>query len=269
MGYFTVCKYNENLYQIKDALGSLITLVIGEEKVLVFDTGYGIGDLKKEISKITSKPLIVFNSHGHMDHCCGNYQFDKVYIHNKDLELCKKHNSNPWRFRNINSAKNLKVLPADFNEDIYMSQTEGTLDFINYGDKINLGNLELEVINMEGHTAGSIGLYIKAWKLMLVSDATCPFIWIFLEESTTVSIYLKMLERVLKLDFDNFLVGHGVRMFPKQKMVDFYEVAKNIDLERSTKVSFANFENLNSYCYTEGVMYNQDHCGIVFDPEKL
>ena len=34
---------------------------------------------------------------------------------------------------------------------------------------------------MEGHTTGSIGLYIKDWKLMLVSDATCPFIWIFLE----------------------------------------------------------------------------------------
>ena len=102
MGYFTVFKYNENLYQIKDALGSLITLVIGEEKALVFDTGYGIGDLNKEIKQITSKPLIVVNSHGHMDHSCGNYQFDKVFIDKRDLELVKKHNSKPWRIRNIN-----------------------------------------------------------------------------------------------------------------------------------------------------------------------
>ena len=35
------------------------------------------------------------------------------------------------------------------------------------------------------------------------------------------------------------------------------------------KVSFPNFDNANSYCYTKGVMYNQDHCGIVFDPNKL
>ena len=89
MGYFTVYKYNENLYQIKDALGSLITLVIGEEKALVFDTGYGIGDLKKQVEEITNKPLIVVNSHGHMDHSCGNYQFEKVYIDKRDLELEK------------------------------------------------------------------------------------------------------------------------------------------------------------------------------------
>ena len=269
MGYFTVYKYNENLYQIKDALGSLITLVIGSEKALVFDTGYGIGDLKKEISEITNKPLIVVNSHGHMDHSCGNYQFDKVYIDKRDLELCKKHNSVPWRIRNINSAKRMNVLPENFDEQLYISQNEGNLDFINIGDKIDLGNLQLEVVNMEGHTTGSIGLYINDWKLMLVSDATCPFIWIFLEESTTVSVYVKMLEEVLKFDFDNFLVGHGARMFPRQKMIDFYEVAKNINLEESVKVSFPNFDNANSYCYTKGVMYNQDHCGIVFDPNKL
>lgn len=269
MGYFTVFKYNENLYQIKDALGSLITLVIGEEKALVFDTGYGIGDLNKEIKQITSKPLIVVNSHGHMDHSCGNYQFDKVFIDKRDLELVKKHNSKPWRIRNINSAKNIKALPENFDEETYISKNEGNLDFINIGDVIDLGNLKLEVIDMEGHTTGSIGLYIKDWKLMLVSDATCPFIWIFLEESSPVSVYLKKLEEVLKLDFDNFLVGHGARMFPRQKMIDFYEVAKNIDLQKSVKVTFPNFDNANSYCYTEGVMYNQDHCGIVFDPNKL
>ena len=122
---------------------------------------------------------------------------------------------------------------------------------------------------MNGHTTGSIGLYIKQWNLMLVSDATCPFVWMFLEESTTVSEYIKMLEEVLKLEFDNFLVGHGARMFPRSKMIDFLNVAKEIDLDKSVKVSFQNFEQLNSYCYTEGEMYNQDQCGIVFDPNKL
>jgi hypothetical protein len=58
-------------------------------------------------------------------------------------------------------------------------------------------------------------------------------------------------------------------MFPRSKMIDFLNVAKEIDLEKSVKVSFQNFEQLNSYCYTEGEMYNQDQCGIVFDPNKL
>ena len=58
---------------------------------------------------------------------------------------------------------------------------------------------------MEGHTKGSIGAYIKEEKILVVTDATCPFVWLFLEESTTVDIYIKMLERVLKLDFDYVL----------------------------------------------------------------
>ena len=66
MGYFDVTKYNDNLYQFKDKLGVLVTLVIGTEKALVLDTAYGIGNLKKEIREITDKPLVVVNSHGHM-----------------------------------------------------------------------------------------------------------------------------------------------------------------------------------------------------------
>ncbi len=267
--YFDVVKYNDNLYQIKDALGVLTTLVIGENKALLFDTGYGIGNLFEEVKKITNKELVVVNSHGHMDHSSGNYQFDKVYIHKKDIELCKLHNSKTWRENNITSAKRANVLPTDFDITKYLNQNEGNLDTIEYGDIFDLGGVTLEVYNMEGHTQGSIGLYIKEWKLMLVSDATCPFVWLFLKESTPLHVYTKMLNNILKLDFDNFLVGHGARMFAKSKMIDFYNIAVNVDLEKAVKVSFNNFNDLEPYCYTLGKMYDQNDCGIVFDKNKL
>lgn len=269
MSYFKVHKYNENLYQLQDALGVLVTLVIGKEKALLLDTAYGIGNLKEAVEAITTKPLIVINSHGHMDHCCGNYQFPKVYINEKDYDLCKEHNGVFRRKKNIEAAKKNNCLPNDFDEQKYLHESYGNIEFINVDEEIDLGGISLKVVAMPGHTQGSIGLYIKEWRLLLVSDATCPFVWLFLEESTTVSEYVEMLERILQLDFENFLVGHGARMFPKSKMNDFYDVAKNIDLEKSVKVSFPNFENLNSYCYTTGVMYNQNDCGIVFDPNKL
>ena len=79
MNYFDVVKYDDSLYQIKDKLGVLTTLVIGSKKAILFDTGYGFGDLKKEVEKITNKELMVICSHGHMDHTAGNYQFDEVY----------------------------------------------------------------------------------------------------------------------------------------------------------------------------------------------
>lgn len=269
MGYFDIIKYNDNLYQIRDALGVLSTLVIGKEKALLLDTGYGIGNLYEEVKKITIKPLIVINSHGHMDHSCGNYLFKEVWINKKDYRLLEEHNSKEWRENNIVRAKKMNVLPSCFKEDEYLNAGCGNILFLKEQQTFDLGSLECEVIAMEGHTQGSIGIYIKAWSLLLVGDATCPFVWLFLDESTTVSQYTKMLERVLKIPFTSFLVGHGARMFPKSKMEQFLNIASTIDISKAVKVSFEQFEHLNSYCYTLGQMYDQNDCGIIFNPNKM
>lgn len=268
MKYFRTVKYNDNLYQFADPLGVLATLVIGEEKALLLDTCYGIGNLKEEVRKITQKELIVINSHGHMDHSGGNYQFDEVLIHKDDYELLKKHNSLPWRERNIRNFKNLN-LDYHINEIEYLNQREGNIKFLNYFDEFDLGNLKIKILPLPGHTKGSIAIYLQPMKLMLVSDGTCPFVWMFLEESTTVTEYINGLEKLLEYDFDKFLVGHGARILERPRMVSFLNIAKEIDLEKSVKVSFNNFDNLNSYCYTHDKMYDQNGCGIVFDPNKL
>ena len=269
MSYFDVVKYNDNLYQIKDSLGVLSTLVIGTNKALLFDTCYGIASIKEVVQSITLKPLVVVNSHGHMDHTGGNYEFPEVYIHEKDYELLKKHNSEKWRMRNITSCERMNILPENFNKEEYIKLKEGNVKFLNIHDIFDLGDVTCEVLPLYGHTQGSIALYLKEWKLMLVSDGTCPFIWIFLEESTTVSEYIKNLKNILKYDFDNFLVGHGARILPKSRMESFLKIAEEIDLSKSVKVSFNNFDNLNSYCFTHDKMYDQNGCGIVFDPNKL
>ena len=268
--YFTTFKINDHIYQIKEKMGVLATLVIGREKAMLIDTGYGIYNLKEYISNITNLPLIVIASHGHMDHTGGNYLFDEIYIHKKDIELCQKHNSIDRRTRNINAAIALNCLPDNFNKDKYLQQGSGNLKTVEYGAIFDLGGITIEVINMEGHTAGSIGLYIKEDNYLVVTDATCPFIWIFLEESLSVATYIKMLENVLTLPFTDILVGHGKgALMKRERVLEFLKVAKEIDMNKAVKVSFQNFENANSYCYTEGIMYNQDHSGIVFDPNKL
>lgn len=270
MEYFTTFKINNHIYQIKDAMNVLSTLIIGKEKAMVIDTGYGIYNLKAYIEKITSLPLIVVDSHGHMDHTGGNYLFDKVYINKKDYDLCKKHNSYDWRLNNLLTAQKLKLIDTTYDMDYYLKQREGNLVFFNDNQLFDLGGLQVKVINMEGHTTGSVGFLIIEDKILVSSDASCPFIWIFLPESTDVETYIKMLKRTLKYDFDSFLVGHGAgKLLPKTRMEDFLKVACDIDLDKSVKVSFNHFENANSYCYTKGTMYNQDDAGIVFDPNRL
>ena len=267
MEYFGIQKYSDSLYQFKDPMGVLATLVIGNNKALLFDTCYGIGDLNKALKGITDKDVIVVNSHGHMDHTGGNYQFNEVWIHKDDIDLCKYHNSLEYRKRNLKNAKD--KIPNGFDEEEYLKKNEGNLKVIDLPKTFDLGGITLGVIEVPGHTKGSIALYSKELRLMLVSDASCPFVWLFLKESLPVSVYIKSVEKILSYDFDNFLVGHGARLLPRSRMDEFLQVAKEIDLDKSIKVSFGGFDNLNSYVYTKYKLYDQDGAGVVFDPDKL
>lgn len=270
MDYFTNYQINDHIWQIKDPMGVLTTLIVGNERALLIDTAYGIGDLKSYLQKFTILPLIVVNSHGHMDHSCGNYQFEKIYISKKDKNLCKVHNSTTRRMKNIKNALKNNLIDETYNIEKYLNQGTGNLVNLEENTCFNLGGLTIKAINMEGHTAGSLGFLIEEDKILVTSDAACPFVWLFLEESTTVTTYIKMLERIIKLDFNGILLGHGVgNLLDKSRLIEFLEIAKNIDLKESIKVTFNDFENYNSYCYTKYKLYDQNGAGIVFDPNKI
>ena len=74
--YYNVTELRKNVYRIDSAEQVFMDLFVGTEKALLWDTGYGYGNLKEIIREITDLPLIIVNSHGHLDHSCGNYQFE-------------------------------------------------------------------------------------------------------------------------------------------------------------------------------------------------
>ena len=49
-----------------------IYLLEGKEKAMLIDTGWGAGNLRACVEKLTDKPLIVVNTHFHPDHSAGN-----------------------------------------------------------------------------------------------------------------------------------------------------------------------------------------------------
>ena len=46
---FITYKINDQIYQIKDPMGVLTTLIIGKNNAMLIDTGYGIFNLKEYI----------------------------------------------------------------------------------------------------------------------------------------------------------------------------------------------------------------------------
>lgn len=55
-------------------------LLEGNEKAMLIDTGWGAGNLRACVEKLTDKPLIVVNTHFHPDHSAGNGEFEEVFL---------------------------------------------------------------------------------------------------------------------------------------------------------------------------------------------
>lgn len=273
MNYYTVTKINDNIYQFNDKLSVLSTLVIGKDKALLFDTTYGIGNLKEEVEKVTTKPLVVVNSHGHMDHACGNFQFNEVYIDKEDLDLIQSHTNENYRQRNLESAKQRGVLPNQFDEESYLKERTGKLVLLNENHIFDLGDLTLEVVKIPGHTKGSIALFIKELKIMLVSDGACPYVWMFLNESATLNDYLNSLNKLLEYDFESFLLGHGAGLMERKFMYRLKAITEevlsgNVD-DKFEEYIAPGFEIEGTVSYCEGRPYEAGKCGIIFNKYKI
>lgn len=213
-----------DVYRFENS-GVHMDLIVGSHHALVWDTGYGFDDLHALVRKITDLPLYVVNSHGHVDHACGNWQFDAVYIHPEDMELCREHNTPAMRLCEIDTA----VLPDSFDMEAYLRHDCGKLLPVEEGDVFDLGGKTLEVVALPGHTRGSIGLYFREEKILYVGDAINNFLWLFLLEAMNLQTYHQTLLKAKHLDFDYMIQSHHGPFVPKERLEVYLDLVEHLD----------------------------------------
>jgi len=164
----------------------------------LFDTGYGIEPLKQIIRSITNLPLIVVNSHSHIDHISGNYEFDEIYIHKEDISVRNKYTIPNVRNYVIESFKQQNfVFPENFSQEDYINRNDdSSLIPTEEGLVFDLGEKELELIHLPGHTNGSIALLDRKNRLLFSGDSISSHVLMHLDESTSINTYIKSLEKV-------------------------------------------------------------------------
>ena len=67
------------IYEPHQAEEVISYLIVGPKQALLFDTGMGIANIRKAVTQLTSRPVVVLNSHTHNDHVGGNSLFTFVY----------------------------------------------------------------------------------------------------------------------------------------------------------------------------------------------
>jgi len=239
--YYKTEKIFDRVYRISSLEGTFLFLFLGDRKALLLDTGYGFGILKAAIRSITDLPLIIVNSHGHLDHVCGNFQFDEdIYIHAMDIELCKSHNSTESRKKIVTGARQLmdfssgkagNALPEDFSEDYYIHQGSGNLIPLTADHVFDLGGVTINTHELPGHTRGSIGLEYLEEGALFPADAINPLMFLFLPESTDLATYKETLGKANSLDIKYVVFSHSSEIVSKSILSGFIECAEQVDYD--------------------------------------
>ena len=130
-------------------------------EVIIIDPGCYFDEEKEELKNFIDKnnliPKILINTHCHLDHVFGNKFVAEEYkltlhLHEKEEDLLKLAPSSGLMFN----------LPFD--------NYEGELIFLKEGDEITLRNDKLKIIEVPGHSPGSICFYCEEQKFIIGGD---------------------------------------------------------------------------------------------------
>ena len=171
-------------------------LILGEKRAALFDTGLGIGDLKRVVVSLTSLPIVVLNSHTHNDHVGDNWEFSDIYGMDTDFTRINAKGSRADAQAELTPVSICGQLPAGFDAKSYSTRPFHITHWLHDGDTLDLGGRVLQVISTPGHTPDAICLLDRKNGLLFTGDTYYAGpIWLYRPE-TDLDDYVHSVERI-------------------------------------------------------------------------
>ncbi len=150
-------------------------LIVGSHRALLFDTGLGIGDIRTVVAALTDRPVVVLNSHTHYDHVGGNHRFERIY--GRDLDYTRANargRAHEEVAEFVGKGWIWKPTPPGFRVESYSSPPFEITDFVADGQRLSLGDVELEVLHTPGHAPDALCLLDRERGLLFTGDTLYP-----------------------------------------------------------------------------------------------
>lgn len=135
-----IIQINNNTWRIEDGMVRMY-LFCGEEKAALIDTGMNVPDAKQLAQSLTKLPLVLINTHADPDHISGNAAFDEACMSPAEEENYRTHGAS------------------------------GKIHPLYDGDVIDLGGRTLKIIDLPGHTKGSIAILDEQNRILVGGDS--------------------------------------------------------------------------------------------------
>ncbi len=175
-----IIRMNETTWRIEDN-GVRMFLLTGTKEALLIDSGMRTVNAKELAESITDFPVKLLNTHADGDHIAGNEAFSEFYMHPKE--------ESNYRFR----GKAGKIIP------------------VQQGDVLDLGDRPLEIIDLPGHTPGSIGILDVKNRVLIGGDSIQDGRIFMFGEHRNLTDYISSLEKLSAYEgrFDTVYASHS------------------------------------------------------------
>jgi glyoxylase-like metal-dependent hydrolase (beta-lactamase superfamily II) len=201
----------------------------GRERDLLVDTGNGIAPLRPVLARFTRserpRETIAVATHAHADHIGGFHEFERRLLHPAEAEAAARAGDEAplltatWvaKLGPLTAAGGEELPPVlvaalphpGFDPATYRITPAAPTHVVEGGDVIDLGGRALTVIELPGHTPGSIGLIDEEEGALVSGDAIYDDELIDTLPESDVETYSRTMDRLRALQVDVVYPGHG------------------------------------------------------------
>ncbi len=226
---------NKDTHIIEEKImgNQLCYLLSGEERALLIDTGIGTEEFRDTVRSLTSLPIVVVNTHAHLDHFGGNHFFHELWMHEDDIDVFKLHADPAYLTVLLHEALPLalRIILGRTVRRILQVDASGNYQYFQDGHVFRLGGRDVEVIHTPGHSPGSTCFLDRGERILYSGDTVCEWgILLHLDGSCSPETYFKSMRRLksLSTDFDMIYPGHHGFPIDKGYIDEYIACAEHI-----------------------------------------
>lgn len=192
--WFCVRELADRVWEISEPGHVAFWLVGGDERAALIDSGCGFAALRPVVEGLTDRPVLVVNSHNHLDHIGGNAEWEEIAIHPLgaagleqpfppamfaaylDHAADMVHAYSSYReldrrfFHLLSDRHDVRALPAAAVPGRWQIAPSRATQTIDEGDVIELGGRFLRVLHTPGHSPDCLCFELASERLLIGTD---------------------------------------------------------------------------------------------------
>ncbi len=206
-------------------------LIVGSRRALLFDTGMGMGDLRKAVDQLTRLPITVLNSHTHFDHIGGNWQFQTILGVDNPAARHNAEGATHEQLRDVVMPERFcGDPPPGFKPESYAIPPFKVSGYVKEGEVLDLGGRKVEVLLTPGHAPDALCLLDRENRLLFTGDTFYAGPIFLYVPDTDLAAYSRSLERLTKLvpHLDLLLPSHNFPAAKPEMLAKLYDAFRQV-----------------------------------------